>query len=127
MQIEFVDRKGLAGIRLMFDTGGTLLCKAGYRNKSLGKYKAGEPCIISVEVNCATRSYNVTVNGRAVGLQLFFQPLESISRVTFRTGDVRRFPDADTPTDQDYDLPKAGEKEKEASWFITSFKTKKME
>ncbi len=127
LQIEFVDRKGLAGIRLMFDTGSTLLCKAGYRNKSLGKYKAGEPCNISVEVNCATRSYNVMVNGKAAGLQLFFQPLESISRITFRTGDVRRFPDADTPTDQDYDLPNAGEKVNEAAYFITSFKTQKRE
>lgn len=127
LQIEFVDRKGLAGIRLMFDTGGNLLCKAGYRNKGLGKYKAGEPCHISVEVNCATRSYNVTVNGKAAGFQIFFQPLESISRITFRTGDVRRFPDADTPTDQDYDLPNAGEKAKEAAYFITGFGTRKME
>jgi hypothetical protein len=45
--------------------------------------------------------------------------------VVFRTGGVRRFPDADTPTDQDYDLPKAGEQVKPAVFYIKSFKTGK--
>jgi hypothetical protein len=126
LQIEFQDAKGMAGIRLIFDTGGSLVSKAGYRNRGIAKYKAGEPCNIKVEVNCATRSYSVTVNGKATGSQIFFQPLASISRVTFRTGDVRRFPDADTPTDQSYDLPNASEKDKEASWFVSGLKTVKM-
>jgi hypothetical protein len=126
LQIEFQDKKGMAGIRLMFDTGGTLLCKAGYRNRGLGKYVAGQPLTIKVEVNCASRSYNVSLNGKPVGLQIFFQPLESINRIAFRTGDVRHFPDADTPTDQDYDLPNAGAKVTEAAWYITGLKTVKM-
>ena len=126
LQIEFQDVKGMPGIRLMFDTGSSVICKAGYRNKGVGKYKAGEPCNIKVEVNCTTRMYTVSINGKAARTQLFFQPLESISRISFRTGDIRRFPNADTPTDQDFDLPNGGEKDKEAGWFITGLKTNKM-
>jgi hypothetical protein len=42
----------------------------------------------------------------------------------FRTGVTRRFPDADTPTDQMYDLPKADEKDTPAQFFIKYLKTK---
>jgi hypothetical protein len=63
------------------------------------------------------------VNGKALSPGLFFQPLASIDRVVFRTGHVRRFPDADTPTDQDYDLPNGGDQDKKAVYYITSFKT----
>jgi len=43
--------------------------------------------------------------------------------VTFRTGEIRRFPDADTPTDQNFDLKNAGELDKEAVYIIKTFKT----
>jgi hypothetical protein len=56
---------------------------------------------------------------------LFFAPLESVQRVVFRTGGVRRFPDADTPTDQMYDLPNPGSEDKQAIYYIGGLKTKK--
>lgn len=123
LDIEFTDAKGSAGVRLSFDSAGNFITKAGYRARTLMKYAAGETYNIRVELNTAARFYTVTVNGKALAPGIFFAPLASIDRVVFRTGGVRRFPDADTPTDQDYDLPKAGEKEEAAVWFITSFKT----
>jgi hypothetical protein len=54
-----------------------------------------------------------------------FAPIDAVERIAFRTGAVIHFPDADTPTDQDFDLPDAGKKDKPAAFFITSFKTKK--
>jgi hypothetical protein len=45
----------------------------------------------------------------------------SFRRVVFRTGEVRRFPNADTPTDQDFDVPKAGEQAPEAIFYIKNF------
>ncbi len=123
LDIEFLDGKGLPGVRLWFDSAGNFLSKAGYRNRGLMKYTAGETYNVRVELNTATRFFNVSINGKALPAGLFFQPLASIERVVFRTGHTRRFPDADTPTDQDYDLPNAGEKDKEAVYYITSFKT----
>lgn len=123
LDIEFTDAKGTPGVRLSFDSTGNFITKAGYRNRNLMKYNAGETYNIRVELNTDTRFYNVKVNDKALPLGLFFAPLASVDRIVFRTGPVRRFPDADTPTDQNYDLPAAGEKDKKAEYFITSLKT----
>lgn len=123
LDVEFTDAKGTAGVRLSFDSTGNVITKAGYRNRSMMKYTAGETYNVRMELNTATRFYTLAINGKALPPGIFFAPLASINRVVFRTGGVRRFPNADTPTDQDYDLPNAGEKDKEATWFIASFKT----
>jgi hypothetical protein len=123
LDIEFLDSKGTAGVRLSFDSAGNFITKAGYRNRNLMKYTAGETYNIKVELNTATRFYTISINGKNLPAGLFFQPLESIERVAFRTGGVRRFPDADTPTDQNYDLPNSGGKDREAVYYIPSFKT----
>ncbi|MGE5520490.1 MAG: six-hairpin glycosidase [Candidatus Dadabacteria bacterium] len=122
MDIEFTDCKGTAGVRLSFDSAGSIITKAGYKNKSLVKFKAGEQYNFRVELNTDTRFYTVSINGKN-SQGLFFAPLSSIDRVVFRTGPMRRFPDADTPTDQMYDLPNGGEQDKKAVYYITSFKT----
>ncbi len=62
-----------------------------------------------------------------LGITCFFAPVHEVERVVFRTGSIRRFPDADTPTDQDYDLVKPGEKTKEAAYLIKSFKATKIQ
>ena len=123
LDIEFTDAKGTPGVRLSFDSTGNFITKAGYRNRNLMKYNAGATYNIRIELNTDTRFYNVKVNDKALPSGLFFAPLASIDRIVFRTGSVRRFPDADTPTDQNYDLPAAGERDKRAEFFITSLKT----
>jgi hypothetical protein len=126
LHIEFQDAKGTPGIRLVFDSTGTLYVKAGYRNKGLTTYKAGEKYEITVSLNTEVRFYTVAVNGKQQGgNQIFFAPIENVQRIMFRTGDVRRFPDADTPTDQMYDLPNGGAQAKQAVYYIKSLKTKK--
>ncbi|WP_345953450.1 six-hairpin glycosidase [Mucilaginibacter sp. PAMB04168] len=124
LDIEFQDEKGQAAIRLSFDSTGNFRAKAGYRYKNFMKYEAGKAYTIKLKFNVDTRFYYVNVNGKDLSPSLFFAPVNSISRVVFRTGDVRRFPDADTPTDQSYDLPKAGEPVKQAAFYIKSFTTK---
>jgi hypothetical protein len=122
LEIELVNAKGTACLRLMLDSTGNILTKQGYRNKSLGKYAAGELLNIKIELNTATRFYMVTINGKSSN-NICFSPVEAVERIVFRTGSVRRFPDADTPTDQDYDLPNANAREKEAVYFIDYLKT----
>lgn len=123
LEIELLDKKGMATLRIMLDSTGSILTKQGYRNKSLGKYNAGEQLHFKVELNTTTRFYTVTINNGKPNLNVFFQPVESVERLSFRTGSVRRFPNADTSTDQDYDLPGADAKAKEAVYFIHSVKT----
>jgi hypothetical protein len=77
-----------------------------------------------MELNSITRFYTVSINGKAPSNNLFFAPLESMERIVFRTGMTRRFPDADTPTDQMYDLPGADAKVTPAHFFINYLKTR---
>ncbi|RRB02429.1 six-hairpin glycosidase [Larkinella rosea] len=123
LQIEFQDAKGTAAVRLLFDADGVFKAKVGYRDSEIQKYEPGKPYEIRVELDRDKRMFTVFVNGQSKGNRLFFAPVASFRRVTFRTGGVRRFPDADTPTDQSYDLPKAGELDAESVFIIKSFKT----
>jgi hypothetical protein len=124
LDIEFQDAQGNAAIRLTMDSTGAFTSKAGYRSKNIvKKYEANKPYHIILKLNTDTRFYTVNVDGKDVLTNLFFAPVHSVKRIVFRTGSVRRFPDADTPTDQNYDLPKAGEAAKQAVFYIKSFKT----
>ena len=123
LDIELVDAKGTACVRLTLDSAGNFYTKAGYRNRTLSEYKAGETLTVKIELNTANRFYTVSVNGKNPINNICFAPVESVERIVFRTGGVRRFPDADTPTDQSYDLPGAGSQLKEAAYHIYYLKT----
>ena len=123
LDIEFQDAKGTPGIRLSFDSTGVFRTKAGYRNKTLLKYEANQEYKILVRLNTETRLYTVSVNGNNTGNNILFAPLESVERIVFRTGDVRRFPNSDTPTDQMYDLKNAEKLDKKAGYKIKWLKT----
>ncbi|GAB4030578.1 exo-alpha-sialidase [Spirosoma jeollabukense] len=123
LHIEFQDAKGNAAVRLMFDADSLFKAKVGYRDSNIQKYEAGKQYDVRIELDRDKRMFTTFVNGQSKGNRLFFAPVASFRRVVFRTGAVRRFPDADTPTDQNYDLPKAGEQDAEAVFIIKSFKT----
>jgi hypothetical protein len=123
LQIEFVDAKGSPASRLIFDAEGMLSAKVGYRNSGIMKYEAGKQYDIRLELNRDKRIYNVFVNGQPKGAKLQFAPVAAFERVVFRTGDVRRFPDAETPTDQDFDLKDPGTPVAESVFYIKSLKT----
>jgi hypothetical protein len=124
LEIELTDAKGTSCLRLIFDSTGNILTKQGYRNRTLSKYDIAETVTIKIELNTATRFYTVSINGKNPSNNLCFAPVESVERIVFRTGNVRRFPDADTPTDQMYDLTDPDRKNKEAVYFIHHLKTK---
>jgi len=124
LEIELQDEKGTASVRLTFDTAGNISGKAGARYKNFMKYEAGKSYDIKLRLDAHTRFYSLTVNGKEMSLSLAFQPVADVSRIVFRTGEVRRFPNVDTPADQTYDLKNAGESEKkEAVYLIKYVKT----
>ena len=125
LEIELQDAKGTATVRLTFDSAGTLSTKAGARYKNFMKYEAGKSYDIKLKLDAFTRFYTITVNEKDILTSLAFQPVADVSRIVFRTGDVRRFPDVDTPADQTYDLKNAGESTKEAVYSIKYLKTER--
>ena len=54
---------------------------------------------------------------------MFYAPVPAIERIAFRTGVPRTFPTVDTPADQTYDLPNAGDQEPLAEYRIANVKT----
>lgn len=126
LHVEFTDGKGQPGVRLVFDADSLLKTKAGYRYSGITKYEKDKACTVQISLNVSTRSYELSINGQKKGTKLFFAPLSDIRRVVFRTGEVRRFPDADTETDQDFDLKDAGEIVPESVFYIKSFKANKI-
>jgi len=127
LEIELTDAKGTPCLRLILDGEGNMLTKQGYRNKRIGTYTAGEQLDFSIELNTASRFYTVRINNGKPSNNLCYAPVHSVERLVFRTGPTRRFPDADTPTDQDYDLPQPDRQDKEAVYFIHSVKTEAMQ
>jgi hypothetical protein len=123
LQIELQDGKGIPAIRLVFDADSVLKAKAGARDKHFMPYLPDTIYNIRLSINTTTRFYTINVNGKDVLTSLLFAPADKLERIMFRTGKQRHFPDADTPADQYYDLPKAGEQEpKTARYFIRSLK-----
>lgn len=123
LHIEFQDGKGHAAVRLVFDSDSLFKAKSGYRYSTIMNYEPGQPYDIRVELDTQKRFYTVHVNGKEEGGRLFFNPVHTLERIVFRTGAVRRFPDADTPTDQDYDLESPGKPDPLAVFYIKSLKT----
>jgi hypothetical protein len=123
LHMEFQDGRGTAALRIAFDSTGSVTAKTGARWKNITKYNAGETYTLRIELNTDQRSYTVSVNGRPAGTYLFFAPVARVERVVFRTGGPRLFPTPETPADQTYDLPQAGDAVPSVSYLIKSLKT----
>lgn len=123
LQVELQDGKGTPAIRLVLDADSIFKAKAGARDKNFMSYLPDTVYNVRLAVNTATRFYTINVNGKDVLTSLLFAPVDKLERIVFRTGAPRHFPHADTPADQDYDLPEAGEQERQtAKFFIRSLK-----
>lgn len=124
LNIELQNALGTACTRIVFDADGLMWVKAGAKPSGIMDYKAGESYRFKLDYNTQTRSYAMTVSGRnGTKSGMLFVPVEAVSRVVFRTGDINRTPTIDTPAEQHYDLPKAGEKVAEAVYFVKELKT----
>ena len=100
-----------------------LVASYTYGQSQTQKYFPGDFYKIRIEANAVTRFYEVFLNENKVVTSLLFAPVSQFQRIMFRTGEVRRFPNADTPTDQDFDVPQTRKPVPEAVFYIKSLKT----
>ncbi len=124
LDIELLDEKGIATMRLTFDETGSIQQKNGYRMKDIMKYKPNETYNIRIDLTCHSRFFYIYINGERKSVGMCHAPVKAVERVAFRTGDIRRFPNIDTPTDQDWDIKQDGKPCKEAKFAIYSLTTK---
>src|SRR5699024_3501179 len=124
LRIELLNEKGQAATRITFSEDGYIKIKTGYREGNLLEYKPDVKYNFSIHYNTDTRSYEISVNDKKEATRLFFQPVKQINRISFRTGNVRTYPDANTPTDQNFDVENAGVSTNNSNYQIHYFKAK---
>ena len=123
LQVELQDQQNAPATRLIWDEDGFLKYKDGYRVKNIGAYQKDTTYRIRLEADAQHRLCRLFIDGAHVKNFLFFNPVHALQSIVFRTGEPRRFPHADTPTDQDYDVADAGAESSEAAFYIKSLKT----
>ena len=123
LHVELQDGEGTAAIRMVLDPEHGVSVKDGYRMSGLMSYEPWSLYNFRIEFNASSRLYKVFVNGELRKTMNFFAPVHSLERIVFRTGEVRHLPNADTPTDQDFDVSDPGKVDNEAMFLIKSVKT----
>lgn len=123
LQIDFLDGNSIACSRLELTPDGIFRMKGGSRFANMMNYEAGKTYHVEAVLSTADRNIQVYVDGKRVGLRMFYAPVATIERIAFRTGEMRTFPTVDTPADQTYDLPDAGGQEPLAEYRIANVKT----
>jgi len=125
LDIEFVDDAGTVCSRIVADSIGAIRVKGGARYGTLlKKYEPGVTYHITATLSCALHRAVYTISSEAAGTagatgttgaagilgkctRQFDTPVESISRLVFRTGPLFKEPSTDTPADQLFDQPLA--------------------
>ena len=130
LDVEFMDDGGNVCSRLVVDSTGSFRVKGGARYGTLlRKYEAGKvyrvKVILSAELHRAMYEVGVVDELGDVGVagkceRQFDTPVESVSRIVFRTGMPFDKPDINTPADQDFDMPRADETDQTATFAIAN-------
>ena len=121
LDIEFVDDVGTVCSRIVVDSTGIIRVKGGARYGTLLKhYEPGVEYHIRAVLSTSLHRAVYYLNGKKACERQFDTPVESISRIVFRTGPLFDKPDTNTPADQDYDMPRADELDEAAGFHIAN-------
>ena len=121
LDVEFVDDGGNVCSRIVVDSTGAIRVKGGARYGTLLKhYEAGQVYHIKAVLSTSLHRAVYYLNGKKACERQFDTPVESISRIVFRTGMPFDKPDINTPADQDFDMPRADESDPTASFGIAN-------
>ena len=119
LDIEFVDDAGIVCSRIVIDSTGVIRVKGGARYGTLlKKYEAGSTYHVKAVLSTSLHRAVYYLNGKKACVRQFDTPVESISRIVFRTGMLFEKPDINTPADQDFDMPRADELDPKAAFAI---------
>ncbi|MCR4853926.1 MAG: six-hairpin glycosidase, partial [Prevotella sp.] len=119
LDIEFVDDEGTVCSRIVVDSTQSIRVKGGARFGTLLKrYEPGVEYQIKAVLSTSLHRATYYLNGKKACERQFDTPVESISRIVFRTGMLFDKPDTNTPADQDFDMPRADERDETAGFHI---------
>ena len=121
LDIEFVDDEGNVCSRIVVDSTQTIRVKGGARYGTLLKrYEPGVEYHIKAVLSTSLHRAIYYLNGKKACERQFDTPVESISRIVFRTGMPFDKPDFNTPADQDFDMPRPDEFDPAVGYHIAN-------
>jgi len=124
LHIEFLDDLGNMANRIVIDSTSSIRVKGGARYGTLlRQYQAGQKYHIKALISQSMHRSVFFVDGKRAGERQFDTPVDAITRIVFRTGSLFDEPNIETPADQTFDMPRADEKDKVASFVISNVKT----
>lgn len=124
LNIEFLDNKGNMCSRIVLDSEATMKVKGGARYGGMVKnYEAGKTYHIKAVLSVDGHVGTYYVNGKKATARMFDTPVEAITRIVFRTGNLFEKPNIETPADQTEDMPRADEQDPMASFAIANVTT----
>ena len=121
LDIEFVDDEGNVCSRIVVDSTQTIRVKGGARYGTiLKRYEPGVQLHIKAVLSAFLHRAIYYLNGKKVCERQMDTPVESVSRIVFRTGPLFDKPDNETPADQDFDMPRADELDPAVGYHIAN-------
>lgn len=123
LHIELQDETGHAALRLIFDSDGVIKVKDGYNFSDVGSYISDMEYNIRIEADAIRNYFEVYVDGKKAVGRMCFAPVKSFSRVVFRSGERRYYPNIESPGMQLFDVDNAGAPIKESVYSIKSLRT----
>ena len=124
LDIEFVDDHGIVCSRIVIDSTAMIRVKGGARYGTLlKKYEPGVTYHITATLSCALHRATFTVASLGKCTRQFDTPVESISRIVFRTGSLFTEPNTNTPADQLFDQPHADDVDSMASFSLANVRS----
>ena len=121
LDIEFLDDEGNVCSRIVVDSTQTIRVKGGARYGTiLKRYEPGVEYHIKAVLSTSLHRAIYYLNGKKACERQFDTPVESISRIVFRTGMPFDKPDFNTPADQDFDMPRADELDPAVGYHIAN-------
>ena len=124
LNVEFLDDKGNMCARIVLDATANMKVKGGARYGGMVKnYEPGKVYHVEAMLSVDGHTGTYFVNGKKAASRMFDTPVEHITRIVFRTGDLFDYPNIETPADQTEDMPRANEEDPMATFCIANVNT----
>ena len=124
LNVEFLDDKGNMCARIVLDATANMKVKGGARYGGMVKnYEPGKVYHVEAMLSVDGHTGTYFVNGKKAASRMFDTPVEHITRIVFRTGDLFDYPNIETPADQTEDMPRADEEDPMATFCIANVNT----
>jgi hypothetical protein len=128
LEIDITDGSGNRPVRIIFDEDGKIKALNGENLVVLQSYNPGKWYDIKIAVDASqSGSYNVSIDGRNVAEKMkLAEPVRSVERVSFRTGQYRDLPNRTTPNQPEASyhppLPEADYPVPVSEFYINDFR-----